>query len=133
LATDRVQSLSAVAYGALRLDPDRHLAELNGKPRGAAIATTIEIGNVGGLQAAVQCGLGVTIVPLATVEPPSPGVIVRRFTDLDIEVPVGIARRPNGPPPNAALQAHLAILRSRLSAHVGGDAPDLAAGRRLPT
>jgi DNA-binding response OmpR family regulator len=31
LLADRVQSLHPVAYGPLRLDPDRHLAELDGK------------------------------------------------------------------------------------------------------
>jgi DNA-binding transcriptional LysR family regulator len=66
------------------------------------------------LTAAVQQGLGVAIVPLASVDPAPSGVVTRHFADLTLEIPVGIARRPNGPPPNAALQAFVAILRSHL-------------------
>jgi DNA-binding transcriptional LysR family regulator len=82
---------------------------------GAAVAPGIEIGSLGALTAAVQQGLGVAIVPLAAVDPPPTGLITRCVADLELAVPVGIARRRSAPPPSAALQALIAVLRGRLS------------------
>lgn len=83
---------------------------------GATVQPAVEIGSTGLLLAAVQQGLGVAIAPLAMVNPPPRGVVTRRLSDLDLAIPVGIARRPDGPPPSAALQALLAMLRARLIA-----------------
>jgi DNA-binding transcriptional LysR family regulator len=82
--------------------------------RGALPVSGLEIGSVEALKRTVQRGLGVTILPENTVDPPPPGTIVRHVADLDLHIAVGIVRRPNGPPPGAALQALIAMVRSRL-------------------
>ncbi len=109
LGMSEMRLLSTEPGCAYRENVERMLLQ-----HGATVAPSLEIGSGGVLKAAVQQGLGVAIVPLASFDPTLPGVVTRHFTDLSMAIPVGIARRPNGPPPSAALQAFVAMLRSHL-------------------
>jgi|SoiMethySBSTD1v2_1073268.scaffolds.fasta_scaffold40097_4 DNA-binding transcriptional LysR family regulator len=78
--------------------------------RGVPAAPGVELGSIAALQHAVRAGLGVALVP-ELGPPPPPGTILRRLTDVDLSLPVGILRRPEGPPPSPAVAAFLAELR----------------------
>jgi DNA-binding transcriptional LysR family regulator len=79
--------------------------------RGVPAAPGVELGSIAALQHAVRAGLGVALVP-AIGPPPPPGTLLRRLVDVDLSLPVGVIRRPEGPPPSPAVAAFLAELRT---------------------
>jgi DNA-binding transcriptional LysR family regulator len=76
--------------------------------RGVPAAPGVELGSIAALHHAVRAGLGLALVP--SIAPPPPGTLLRKLVDVDLALPVGIVRRPEGPPPSPAVAAFLAEL-----------------------
>lgn len=94
----------------------RQVTEEALRERGARAECGIEIGSVAGLVHAVQNGLGIAIVPVGTARPTPPArTVLRRLTDIDLSLPVGLVRRRDAPPPAPVVEAFLARLTERLA------------------
>lgn len=90
---------------AWRSTTERALAD-----RGVPAVPAVELGSIAALQHAVRAGLGVALVPEIGPAPP-PGTRLVRLADVDLSLPVGILRRPEGPPPSPAVAAFIDELR----------------------
>jgi DNA-binding transcriptional LysR family regulator len=77
---------------------------------GARAECGLEIGSVAGLVHAVQSGLGIAIVPVETARPTPARTVLRRLTDVDLSLPVGLVRRVDAPPAAPVVDAFLARL-----------------------
>lgn len=94
---------------AYRAEIERSLQE-----RGVRPTWVFESGSSASLRAAVQHGLGVAVLPRRSATPPPPGTTLRRLSDLEISLPVGLIARPRPASPPPALAILLGELRRGL-------------------
>ncbi len=79
--------------------------------RGVRVEWALECGSTETLRSSVRHGLGLAILPRLAASPPPPGTVLRRFDDLALALPVGLATRPDAAPAPPALETLLAALR----------------------
>lgn len=79
--------------------------------RGVEVEWALECGSTETLRSSVQHGLGLAILPRLAVSPPPRGTVTRRFDDLKLALPVGLATRPGTPPAPPALATLISELR----------------------
>jgi DNA-binding transcriptional LysR family regulator len=84
--------------------------------RGVEIEWALECGSTETLRSSVRHGLGLAILPRLAVSPAPPGTVARRFDDLKLALPVGLATRRGAAPAPPALAALIAALRREGSA-----------------
>jgi DNA-binding transcriptional LysR family regulator len=97
--------------------------------RGVRVALSLECGSVPTLCSAVRHGLGIAVLPRASVTPAPTGTAVRRVTELPVALRVGLVTRRRGPKPSPVLRAFLDSLRTELAS--GGELrPRVAIGAR---
>jgi LysR family transcriptional regulator, regulator of the ytmI operon len=72
----------------------------------------LEIMSLKALQSMVESGLGIGVMPMAIIDPPPQGTVVRSVNDLNLELPVGIALLPEGSVPGLALDLLTQTLRN---------------------
>lgn len=100
---------------AYRQATERALAERGAYPHPDVEIGSIEIGGLEAIKRAVCAGLGVAVLPAASLDPAPLGTVARELDGVDVGLPVGLASLPGGGPRGRALEALLADLR-RLSA-----------------
>ncbi|QBD82667.1 LysR family transcriptional regulator [Ktedonosporobacter rubrisoli] len=88
----------------------------------------IEIGNLEVLKNAVQRGLGIAIMPVASVNPPPEGTTLRTLQDVKLEVPVGLVYKVGQYARGRALNAMLELMRTSLRQHEESPLIDEAVG-----
>jgi LysR family transcriptional regulator, regulator of the ytmI operon len=88
---------------------------------GANPYSGIEIGSLEALKHAVQCGLGVALLPAVGVTPPPQGTVVRVLQNVDLALPVGLIRR-SGDLTGRVQEIFLAQVRAHLR-----ETPELSA------
>ncbi|MEO8505349.1 MAG: LysR family transcriptional regulator [Acidobacteriota bacterium] len=86
--------------------------------RGVQAQWALECGSTATLRAAVEQGMGIAVLPLAAAQPAPAGTMVRRLSDLEIALPVGLVSRPDAAPEPPALAAFTLAVRGAL-----GDRP----------
>jgi hypothetical protein len=58
----------------------------------------------------LRAGLGVAIVPVVGASPPPAGTVLREVQGVDLGLPVGLLRRPDGGPPSRAAGTYFLIV-----------------------
>lgn len=92
----------------------RQLIERSLMERGTNVFGSLEIGSTEALAWAVRSGLGVAIVPLACVNPPPRGTVLREIEQIDIALSVGIVQRAGHTIESRAARELLALIRDCL-------------------
>jgi DNA-binding transcriptional LysR family regulator len=87
--------------------------------RGVEVEWALECGSTETLRCSVRHGLGLAILPRLGVSPAPPGTVVRRFDDVKLALPVGLATRRGAAPASPALAALVAELRREVTARPG--------------
>lgn len=67
---------------------------------------------------AVQCGLGIAIIPRVAASPPPVGTILRDLEDLELSLPIGLVMLAEEISPSRALEALLILLHKELRQEV---------------
>jgi len=71
----------------------------------------VEIGSIAALARAVECGLGLAILPVAAASPPPPKTVLRAIHGLRLELLVGLVSPPDGAPFGRALLDLVEVIR----------------------
>lgn len=82
--------------------------------RGTNPYTGLEIGSQETIKRAVQHGMGLTILPRATITPPPTRAIVREIDGLELSLPIGLVLLADEISPSRALEALLILLHKEL-------------------
>lgn len=123
--TIRVQDLSQHRLLlSERACPYRQLVEDALQQRGKNPYSGLEIGSLETLKYAVQSGMGLALLPRATVTPTPAHTVLREIENVDLSLPIGLVLLADEISPSRALEALLILLHKELRQEAAPDTRD---------